>query len=225
MRPIVVFFCFLMALPISSYARTEWVQKPVTRTEQQPRSFVEIKYAIADHYWRHDLGTKRIGWDIVAVEATLKGTIVIHVINEAGALDRFTINQIAVERIGNQPNVRFKSVRVQSLEWVEVEVDTRFEFPLVSTSRLKQFDTDNGRNGLLVSYDYAVKEVTQLAATEELRLVSYHPARIGFKTKRWIFNFASKAGTAYSYEVKISYPKLFSNHHVLNYVKVLHQEH
>lgn len=221
MRPIVVFFCLLMALPISSYARTEWVQKPVTRSEQQPRSFIEIKYAIADHYWRHDLGTKRIGWDIVAVEATLKGTIVIHVVNDAGALDRFTINQVTVERLGNKPDVRFKNVRVKSLEWVEVEVDTRFEFPLVSTPRLKQFDADGGRNGLLVSYDYAVKEVTQLEAAEELRLHSYSASKIGFKNKRWIFNFASKQGRSYRYEVSITYPKLFSNEHALNYVKKL----
>lgn len=221
MRPIVVLFCLLLAFPLTSLAKTEWVQKPVTRTEQQPRSFIEIKYAIADHYWRHDLGTERIGWDIVAVEATLKGTIVIHVINDAGTLDRFTINQIAVERIGNKPNIRFKNVLVKSLEWVEVEVDSRFDFPLVSTPKLKQFDPDQGRNGLLVSYDYAVKEVTQLEAAEALRLHSYEASKIGFKNKRWVFNFASKKGRNYRYEVSITYPKLFSSEHALNYVKKL----
>ncbi len=208
----------VLMVPQVSFAKTKIVQQPVTRNVPVERSYVEIKYAIADYYWLHKLHGKRSGWDQIAVEATLQGTIVIHAINEERQLKKFTINTHNIETIGNKPNIRYKNSRVTSMEWVEVEIDPRFEFPLVNATNLVKWDQGNKRNGLAEAFGHVLTKVQPEYQANEIRIVSYEIYKNGFKNKRWRFELETEQGEKMGYDVSITLTSLFSGKYALNYI-------
>lgn len=208
----------LLLLPLTSWAKTQWVERNIEQTIAVERSNTELHEAIADYYWYHELHDQTHDWTKVSVEATPDGNVIIHVVNAAQKPGRFIINSNQTARIGRMALVRYKDVTQNVTMLVEEQLDPRYDFGLVSVADFVKWDKAKGAHGKGIAYAAIHREVTTRHNAVSLRLVSFKAKASGPNRRQWEAVFETDKAQHLGYQVSVSMSKIFRSYSV-NYVR------